>query len=368
VHNQIAESRKETLGGLPSATHKSTAILDLLRALMALWVLVHHGVYMVDVSIPFIDNAGYGVDVFMMISGFLMVYQFRRGQAFEPWESPKTWLRFYIRRFFRIAPLYYLALIVALRGTAFDVKNVLLHLSFLFGLFPKYCSNNQLPDWSLTLEMQFYAVFPFLMLFIRRFGYVMLTVVAGLLAIYWPYFWEIYVPTTPKPLGFYPQPSFLVLKLSCFVAGMLIAEAQHHLRSKPHRSVVAFVLAFALSCINQFWIFPILAGITAIFVTARRGEQTGFIFEVFQRICSSRPVVFSAEISYGVYLFHSLVLLPIAVFLMRHGMEHAQPFYRVGLLFALAFPIIFALAWLLYRYIEQPGIKLGKWIASKIRY
>jgi peptidoglycan/LPS O-acetylase OafA/YrhL len=41
--------------------------------------------------------------------------------------------------------------------------NILTHITFLFGLFPQYASNDVLPDWSLSLEMQFYVAIPLIL-------------------------------------------------------------------------------------------------------------------------------------------------------------------------------------------------------------
>lgn len=135
------------------------------------------------------------VTLFMVISGFLMIYTIDHGRT-EPGRWI-TWKRFYVRRFFRIAPAYYLALATVIllwppfsegihtlqslrperwandtiygpQFQDFSALSILLHLTFLFGLFPDYSFSTSLPDWSLSLEMQFYAVFPILYLAVRR--------------------------------------------------------------------------------------------------------------------------------------------------------------------------------------------------------
>lgn len=149
-----------------------------------------HTLTKVGVTIPIISQAAIAVDVFMLISGYLLCYQFHRLETMEPWTRSSSWLRFYTRRFFRIAPLYCLALLVALvfdtqyetdRNLVFSIfppdclglspVNILVHGTFLYGLLPSYASNNHLPDWSLSLEMQYYAMLPLLMIAVRRFGY-----------------------------------------------------------------------------------------------------------------------------------------------------------------------------------------------------
>jgi peptidoglycan/LPS O-acetylase OafA/YrhL len=46
------------------------------------------------------------VYAFMVMLGFLMALHFRLREQQDPWQSPRTWWIFYVRRFFRIAPLY----------------------------------------------------------------------------------------------------------------------------------------------------------------------------------------------------------------------------------------------------------------------
>lgn len=60
------------------------------------------------------SSAGLAVDLSMMLSGFLMAHHFLLRRQREPWTDPDTWTTFWIRRLFRIAPVYYLLLVVAL--------------------------------------------------------------------------------------------------------------------------------------------------------------------------------------------------------------------------------------------------------------
>src|SRR5581483_4906852 len=164
--------------------------LDGFRGWLAVWVFLGHAASATMFRAPLLDAPAKAVDLFMIISGFLMMHHYRERQANQPWESPATWRNFWLRRFFRIAPLYYLLLTVSIvfGGTFYSlmseflrghvsaqpggapVADAILHYSFLFGLFPGHCATMPIPDWSIALEMQFYALFPFLALAMRRFG------------------------------------------------------------------------------------------------------------------------------------------------------------------------------------------------------
>jgi peptidoglycan/LPS O-acetylase OafA/YrhL len=168
--------------------------------MLAVWVFIYHATYFSGGSVDHMPPGAVAVDLFMLVSGFLMSSNYHARAEIEPWDAPSTWLTFYTRRFFRIAPLYYVALAFAmLFGNQYSILtditvkaypppwasslpldpvhrhpslvNALLHVSFLFGFLPTFASNNVLPDWSLELEMQFCAVFRFLMLFMRRLGF-----------------------------------------------------------------------------------------------------------------------------------------------------------------------------------------------------
>jgi peptidoglycan/LPS O-acetylase OafA/YrhL len=212
-------------------------------ALPPFWVLIGHAMILSGWGLPIISRPDYGVDLFILLSGFLMVFHYELRRAKEPWECPTTWRTFWVRRFFRIAPLYYLALALALiagphigharaeiasvlpqtatpAARYFDrsLDNVIAHVTFVFGQIPHYAFRTSLPDWSIGLEMAFYLAFPFLMLAAKRvsmpFAAIAFTALSfGIVKIFHVY-----------TAGF-DEPAFLPLKLNIFFSGMLIAGA-----------------------------------------------------------------------------------------------------------------------------------------------
>ncbi|WP_233221910.1 acyltransferase [Serratia sp. Nf2] len=167
--------------------------LDGLRGYASLWVVLGHICNLTNFNFPILRTPSIGVDVFILLSGYLMAKNYTERQHFEPWDSPKTITSFWLRRFFRIAPLFYILLVVAILlgdtigyyrelissvwvdaqadtdkyGDA-SFGNFLAHISFMFGFLPYFSARTAIPDWSIGLEMQYYAIFPFLMLFIMH--------------------------------------------------------------------------------------------------------------------------------------------------------------------------------------------------------
>ncbi|WP_352655912.1 acyltransferase [Mesorhizobium sp. M0317] len=219
--------------------------LDGLRALAAIWVLVGHCMLLTGWQIPIVGEPDLGVDLFIMLSGFLMVFHYQLRQEKEPWLRPETWLKFWTRRYFRIAPLFYVMLFLALalgpylydcriiiddflsrshqapeRYLDGSLKNIVAHLTFLFGLVPNLAYRTPLPDWSLGLEMQFYAVFPAVMLLVRRLDWMrsaLVVAAAGCVIVFAMRLLSIH----------FPMPSFLPLKIQIFLCGMLLAGVVH---------------------------------------------------------------------------------------------------------------------------------------------
>lgn len=373
--------------------------LDFIRGSMALWVFSGHGLSKVGVSVPIISQASIAVDVFMLISGYLMCYEFHKLETVEPLMRSSSWFRFYTRRFFRIAPLYYLALLVALvfdsqyetymnfvlakfppdwlgligrdpshRGLGLSPVNILVHGTFLYGLLPAYAANNILPDWSLSFEMQYYAFLPLLMILVRRFGYLLVCFPLIVICAYSTDFFGLYIIDTPKMFGLFPQPSLLVFKISCFLVGMLLAEVYVYRQSSPSRSFFYLAFALAISLYSQHWIFTSTALLVVVFVCVDGNEQArrGKLFQYLQNFFASRSVRFMAATSYGVYLFHNLLMWPIAVWLIKIGAESWLPWQRVIMLLLLTAIPVYGLAWALSIWIEKPSIVFGKKLTKLI--
>jgi len=353
--------------------------LDGLRGVAALWVLIGHMMILTGFRLPLVSKPDLGVDLFILLSGFLMMFQYRLRAGSEDWGAPGTWAAFWTRRFFRLAPLFYVTLAAALiagpliyadrvaidsflgqslqpreRYTDASLTNIALHLSFMFGLLPHYAFRTPLPDWSLALEMQFYALFPFLVLLGRRIGWVPSALVAagGGAA----------VALLAGAAGLdYPMPSFLPLKLQLFLSGMLIAAGPGESRARLWTRLGAAMLLAAIPIGGEQ--DPLHFAVRELLVFGFFGlvhwRSLGPIGWV-SRLLGSRPFYWLGELSYGTYLIHLLILQPVAAAVIAQfgtGLGAAARFALTG---AIVVPATYAMAFVTYKLVELPGQRLGK--------
>jgi peptidoglycan/LPS O-acetylase OafA/YrhL len=367
--------------------------LDGLRAAAALWVLVGHCLLLTGWHLPVLGDPALGVDLFIMLSGFLMVFHYQLRQDKEPWQRPETWLKFWTRRYFRIAPLFYVMLFFALalgpylyesrmvidaflqrvpqapeRFLDSSLKNIVAHLSFLFGFSPNLAYRTPLPDWSLGLEMQFYAVFPALMLLVRRFGWVWSALVVAALG-------GLAVVILKSMSVNFPMPSFLPLKIQVFLCGMLLAGV---LAQREPQPLLHLALAMALAAIpfgdgygiEKFLIREALVlGFFALVLYRTLPGSAGKIMRKVAVALGGGIFHSLGELSYSIYLIHLLVLQPVAAFIIgRYGEGLAAPL-RFAIVLAIVLPVVCLLSFVTYRAIEMPGQQVGRavlrWVARK---
>ncbi len=358
--------------------------LDGLRGLAALWVLFGHMMILTGFRLPFLSKPDLGVDLFILLSGFLMMFQYRLRAGSEDWNAPGTWAAFWTRRFFRLAPLFYVTLAAALiagpliyadrvaidsflgqslqpseRYTDGGLTNIVIHLTFLFGLLPDYAFRTPLPDWSLGLEMQFYLLFPFLVLLGRRIGWVPAALVAAL--------GGVAIALLAGAAGLdYPMPSFLPLKLQLFLAGMLIAAGPGESRARLWTRLGAAMLlaAIPIGGDQDLLHFVVRELLVFGFFALVHWRSLGVIDRV-SRILGSRPFYWLGELSYGTYLIHLLILQPVAAAVIGQfgtGLGAAGRFALTG---AVVVPATYVLAFVTYRLVELPGQRLGKAVIKR---
>jgi peptidoglycan/LPS O-acetylase OafA/YrhL len=139
--------------------------LTALRAAAALLIVLFHAWYrygeqvsLEGAAVPLLRHGWIAVDLFFVLSGFLLATPFLR-------ERGPTWGRFMGRRLLRIAPPYYVALglaaVLPYQGAAdVNLLNLAVHASYLHGFVPGSLLSLNPVFWTLAVEVQFYLVLP----------------------------------------------------------------------------------------------------------------------------------------------------------------------------------------------------------------
>jgi peptidoglycan/LPS O-acetylase OafA/YrhL len=367
------------------------AFLDGLRGVASLWVLVGHAMFLTGYKVMILAEPDMAVELFIIISGFLMTYHYQAREAREPWMEPGTWRTFWIRRFFRIAPLYYVCLAVALyfgpelwqarldaasvfpggveeqaryadRYLDQSLTNILMHVSFIFGATWTHNFKTALPDWSIGLEMQYYLFFPFLMIVALKLGRLAgMAMLVGVMALL-----GTWLDRNGFVIGAY---SMLPMKFHLFAAGMLMAmtlKADAKWRWLLILGAVAVIfvpLGGGRSAMHRGIKVGIVLGFLALLYKDRLPALAQWPVGILDRIFANPLSRWIGDVSYGVYLIHLLVMLPVCGWLAV-SFPDMTPLPRFLSALALSCMLTYGFAWLCYRFIEEPGIALGRKVAA----
>jgi len=377
VAARLAPSPSQPVNSPPQPQH--LAFVDGLRGYAALYVLLLHSMMWGGWWPRVFPDPKLAVDVFMVVSGYLMVFHWN-SREYGPGFTPQAVSRFLLRRFFRIAPLYYLTIAFAyLAGprytaglgflaaqshrlpisfdpaaaaTCFTPANLFMHLTFLYGLTTNY--HWPLPDWSISLEMQFYLAFPLLLLAFRKVGYLSICAAAlplGILSLHaWPFFSH--------------TPSLLTVKLPIFFIGMLAAEAHRTFKTHPPAAMAILFLTPFMALLGDARhpaVLIAVAGIMFFLASAREIHVLRHTLLWVARFLGNRWTHFLADMSYGVYLVHFFFLSAYGWLLIEFPALHTlRHFELVALLIAINVAGSYGCAYFLHHSVEKPAIELGK--------
>jgi len=153
--------------------------IDSLRGVAILMVIIVHcsqyGRNYFPVIISNVFNLGLtGVQLFFIISAFTIFYSLNNRKS----DQETSNLQFFIRRYFRIAPMYYIGIFYYLiqdglgdrywlgDQSHITVSNVLSNLTFTHGFYPYHINSIVPGGWTIAVEMIFYCLVPFLFSYI----------------------------------------------------------------------------------------------------------------------------------------------------------------------------------------------------------
>jgi peptidoglycan/LPS O-acetylase OafA/YrhL len=341
--------------------------LNGVRALCALIVVKEHAGW--RLPLPQLFEWGFlGVDMFFVISGFLIVTLLLRERDATHAIDLRS---FYVRRTLRIFPIYYLVIflifVTALVSYPHSTKTWDQY-KWSFPVFLLY-AQDLIPvslglmfhTWSLSMEEQFYLVWPAVEKFVRAAWIVPLIVVLLLVnqAVNFHFFGTA-IAALYGTADAVDRPIFLIT-FTPILLGVLAAHAMHDARLGPRvagvlqgRWVPALLLLVAVAVCQ---VAPGLQGVARLCVhllfCALLVSLVINPANVFAGFLNWRPLAYLGTISYGLYLYHTFVIFTIDKLVLWSGRALAP-----WAVFAIATAVSIALASLSFRYFERPVMAL----------
>lgn len=336
--------------------------LDILRFLAFFLVFLFHSQKMYFTESPFSNAFGAcasGVQVFFLLSSFLITELLLR----EKEKTGTVHLRFfYIRRILRIWPLYFFVIGACLIVSKLTHFTILTTTQFLFYLFLAgnwwsashgFIARVMGPLWSISLEEQYYIVWPT----ITRFGKRALWIACGVFL--------IASTATLWYLGSVRAEHYAIwcnsfVEFQFFVLGAILAMLLHNrkLNFSPVLRIALALAAFAVIVGDQISLHatlgPTTGPISLISAYALLSLGVVLLFLAFfgMKVESfAQPLIYLGKISYGLYVFHDMCLHLI------YSLK--QRFHLGGLLsMLLSLALCILIASLSYRFLEMPFLRL----------
>jgi len=342
--------------------------LDLLRFIAIFYVFWGHGEILIPNELSWIYNIPTiipfeGVSVFFVLSGFLIGIILNKTIFNTDFQS-KDLMRFWIRRWFRTIPLYFIVLIVMI-----FVTNDLWNNNFLYFIF---CQNLFFNHpiffgvaWSLSVEEWFYFLFPGLLFLLYK---ILQNKMNSLLIIS---FLFIVIPLILRIFFFNNidldvSKKIVFLRLDSMIYGVFASIIYYHKNElwKKFQKYSIVISSFILILLftKNYYLSPSnikiftfnLESLSVMFLLPYLSSVKKFRFQMINKL-----IVYVSKISFSLYLIHgSLILwfvirnIEISDFILSFRFEIQRL-----ILFGLYILFSFGLATLMYLYIEVPILK-----------
>lgn len=355
---------------------KRYAYLDSLRGIAILMVLVAHTSLFGSnqysswfLNLTSVHLGPRGVQLFFLVSAFTLCLSFSKRQ-----KSEQHILRnFYIRRFFRIAPLFYTAIVYYLwqqlywqgNPNHFSLSNIFSVATFTNGLFPSWINSIVFGGWSIAVEAMFYLFFPLLFKLLKSipialFSTVIALVVMQLLRLFllgFPFATNSDVQT--YLFQFFPS------QLPIFLIGMTVflLMAKNQYSSQDSKCIKwTGIVVFLLFAAQFFFHIKIIAG---HYVYALLFAGLLYLLSRYPIALLVNPITtYLGKVSFSIYVSHFAVLFWINEFGLS-DLYPANPYINYGIRLLVLIVLSTAVSSVLFYAIEQNGQALGKMLVKR---
>ena len=349
-------------------------IIDGLRGVASMLVVVYH--LCVAASLSDVPVIGYllthgnlGVEVFFVISGFVISYSVRNA------EHTVSFLgRFALRRSLRLDPPYWLTIaceivLIKLGLMLFPdhivplptVGDVLAHLVYMQELLHR--TEILSIFWSLCYEVQFYLVLVGTLVLVRlakrkwsRLDKTSILIALGALSF-------VYSIAVDSEIFAYPIHGLFVDRWYQFCLGIItLAVISRWLPT--YAVVLAWLTIGACLLLGPSSLYTAQSALTCVATSVVIVLSTRF--STITRLAETRTLQFLGRISYSLYLIHSVVGWRFASVALRLLPSHPSVIVR-GIVFLLGVLISVLAAHLMYLVVERPSLKLAGRIRTNQR-
>ncbi len=356
---------------------KKLDYIDALRGLAILGVIMVHTCQYGHFNVPkiianIIGEGARGVQLFYLASAFTLFLSFKNRLTRE--KSPIR--NFFLRRFFRIAPMYYIGICYYLfqdglgarywlgDETHITVLNIISNFTFLHGFNPYWITSLVPGGWSIAVEMTFYAVLPLLFSRVKNLNqafnlFIYSTLVKFLLQLFFMKFQLISDNSLWSNYLFLYFPSQLPVFCLGILLYFLVIENES-MRNISGKSILVFsgLLLAQLGTGIQF-VFPnhILFSIGFLLL--------GYALSTFRFIVIVNPIInYIGKISFSMYLVHFAVLHWLTRLNFIDYLDNGTLNYIARFSIVSVFTIF--VSSILYKTIEVPFQEIGKRIISRL--
>jgi peptidoglycan/LPS O-acetylase OafA/YrhL len=351
--------------------------VDALRGLAILGVVIVHTSRAGSSDLPSVLNkitgeGSRGVQLFYLASAFTLFlsYYKRNSNELNPIRN------FFLRRFFRIAPMYYLGVGYYLYENNFGPSlwlaevdhitfgNILSNITFLHGFNPYHINSIVPGGWSIAVEMTFYLTLPILFVRIKNlnqaFNFLLFTLILRLALnaffVHYPLvshdrLWGGYL------IKYFPS------QLPVFALGIMLffmVAKQEMLSSISGKSILIFVGLILVQLVTKTnFIFANHIIFSIAFLLLGIG-----VSKYRPRILVNKLMNYIGKISFSIYLVHFAVIFALTDYNLIDFHSNAVISFAIRFVVVLALSI--GIASLTYSSIEEPFVHLGKRIITRM--
>jgi exopolysaccharide production protein ExoZ len=327
------------------------------------------------------DQGARGVQLFFVVSALTLMLSWR--------QREDGVLPFYVRRIFRIGPMFWLAMVLCIAveesglpigygpPLAISWPNVMASATFTHGFFPQTILSIVPGGWSIADEMTFYLLLPLLVVALRSwtttvfalFVAVGLSALMGALAHFGWLFPDL-DRALVEQFAFLSFPNQFV----AFLAGILVFHALYAFPGPAPRSALRAGLAASAAAIvaipfiaaalhgyllHTKYVMPVLYALPfALWTWCLAKGGGGFMV--------NRGTRYVGKVSYSAYFWH----FPVLGLVEKSGLFSFGPAVPGGLrflaIFAAAVALTVAAASITYRMVEAPMIRIGRQLAMRV--